>query len=62
MTKTTSTDRTTMDDNAPDPHTNPDDAGMPRWVKVSIAIAALVLAALLVMMLLGGNHGPSRHG
>ncbi len=51
-----------MDDNAPDPHTNPDDAGMPRWVKVSIAIAALVLAALLVMMLLGGNHGPSRHG
>ena len=32
---------------------------MPRWVKVSLVIVA-VLAVLVVVMLLSG-HGPSRH-
>ena len=36
--------------------------GVPRWVKVSAVIAAIVLVAVLVVMLLsGGNHGPGRH-
>lgn len=36
--------------------------GMPRWVKVSvIVVAALVLAWFALMLILGGDHGPSRH-
>lgn len=40
-----------------------DDEGMPRWVKVFIAIG-LVLALLLVAVLVFGDadHGPGRHG
>jgi hypothetical protein len=34
---------------------------MPRWVKVSLVILA-VLAAILVAGLVTGGHGPSRHG
>lgn len=37
--------------------------GAPMWVKISGAIAvALALAALAVMLLGGGEHGPGRHG
>ena len=39
-------------------------AGMPRWVKVSL-IAALVIVLLFVVAKvtgLGGDHGPVRHG
>jgi hypothetical protein len=32
----------------------------PRWVKVSV-IATLVLIVLIIVMLLVGGHGPSRH-
>jgi hypothetical protein len=33
----------------------------PRWVKVSWTVAALVLILVLVVFLLGGDHGPGRH-
>lgn len=35
-------------------------SGIPRWVKV-FAIIGLVLAAVVVILLLTGNHGPGRH-
>jgi hypothetical protein len=36
--------------------------GMPRWVKVSAIIAAvLALLVVIVMLVGGGNHGPGRH-
>ncbi len=35
---------------------------MPRWVKVSgIIVAVLVLLLVIVMLIAGGGHGPSRH-
>ncbi|WP_169729471.1 hypothetical protein [Thermoactinospora rubra] len=35
---------------------------MPRWVKVAIVVALLVVAAAVAVMLLsGGEHGPGRH-
>jgi hypothetical protein len=35
---------------------------MPRWVKLSLILAAvLVLAVVIVMLIAGGGHGPSRH-
>jgi hypothetical protein len=33
----------------------------PRWVKVFGIIALLVALLVVVMLLLGGNHGPGRH-
>ena len=40
------------------------DAGMPRWVKVSLIIALAVAVLFLVGKLTGagGDHGPGRHG
>lgn len=40
------------------------DAGMPRWVKVSLIVGlALVLLFVLAQVTgLGGDHGPGRHG
>jgi len=36
--------------------------GVPRWVKVSGIIAAvLALLVVAVMLLVGGEHGPGRH-
>ena len=36
--------------------------GMPRWVKVSgIIVAVLVLLLLIVLLLSRGEHGPRRH-
>ena len=35
--------------------------GMPRWVK-GFAVAAAILVVLVVMLMLTGHHGPSRHG
>jgi len=36
---------------------------MPRWVKLmAVALAVLVVVAVLSMLLLGGDHGPGRHG
>ncbi|HEX9350241.1 MAG TPA: hypothetical protein VF877_03095 [Gaiellaceae bacterium] len=34
--------------------------GAPRWVKV-LGIIALILVLLVVVLLIGGNHGPGRH-
>ena len=35
---------------------------MPRWVKLSLILAAvLVLVVVIVMLIAGGGHGPSRH-
>ena len=44
------------------PDLRPDDRApaMPRWVKTFV-IVALVLAVLVVIALLAGGHGPSRH-
>jgi hypothetical protein len=37
--------------------------GPPRWVKVSVVVAGILLLVVLVVMLLsGGEHGPARHG
>lgn len=36
--------------------------GMPRWVKVSGLIVGVVVLALIAIMIIGGgDHGPSRH-
>jgi hypothetical protein len=41
------------------PHNAP--PGMPTWVKIlGIVIAALILLAVVVLMV-GGEHGPARH-
>lgn len=41
-----------------------DYTGMPRWVKVTgLVVALLVLVVVVVMLIAGpGEHGPSRHG
>jgi hypothetical protein len=36
--------------------------GPPRWVKVSAVLIAFLIAAVLIMLLVGGNHGPGNHG
>ncbi|WP_032998319.1 hypothetical protein [Rhizobium leguminosarum] len=37
--------------------------GMPRWVKISGAVLtmAILLAAVLMVSGIGGQHGPGRH-
>jgi hypothetical protein len=49
-----------MADLPPDLRPDNQAPAMPRWVKVSV-IVALVLAVLVVIALLTGGHGPSRH-
>jgi hypothetical protein len=36
-------------------------AGTPRWVKVFGAVAAVIAILVVVLLLVGGNHGPGRH-
>lgn len=37
--------------------------GMPRWVKVTLAVAVAVILMLLgLKLVVGVEHGPSRHG
>jgi hypothetical protein len=37
-------------------------AGMPRWVKLSGIVAAMLIVLLVAVLLLGGGqHGPARH-
>ena len=42
-----------------------DREGLPRWVKVSLTILAVVVLLIVIVMLLfsggTGGHGPSRH-
>jgi hypothetical protein len=35
--------------------------GMPRWVKVSGIIVAVLVLLLVIVLLLSGGHGPRRH-
>lgn len=35
--------------------------GVPRWVKVFALVALAVLLVFVVVMLLGGEHGPGLH-
>jgi hypothetical protein len=40
----------------------PSPAGMPRWVKISLIVAAVLVVLLVAGMLIGGGqHGPGRH-
>ena len=34
---------------------------MPRWVKAFIAAVVILVVLFLISMLLGAEHGPSRH-
>ena len=45
------------------PHRAPD-TGTPRWVKVSLIIALVVVLLLVLAKVTGagGEHGPGRHG
>lgn len=49
-----------------DPTNGPSGArppGMPRWVKLFVAgLAGLILLVVVVLLVSGGEHGPSRHG
>jgi hypothetical protein len=49
-------EETSMADPSPD---TADDEGMPRWVKVSGIVAAIVVVLLAIMLLSG--HGPGQH-
>jgi hypothetical protein len=40
----------------------PSGPGMPRWVKISLVIAILLILAFVVTRLLGVQHGPGLHG
>jgi hypothetical protein len=35
--------------------------GAPRWVKIFGLVVAIVIAVIVVLLLFGGPHGPSRH-
>jgi hypothetical protein len=35
--------------------------GMPRWVKVSGIIVAVLVLLLVIVLLVSGGHGPGRH-
>jgi hypothetical protein len=35
--------------------------GTPRWVKVFVIIAAVVILVFLILLLAGNDHGPGRH-
>ena len=39
----------------------PGQSGMPRWVKLFIVVAIVLVLALLVSRLLGVQHGPGLH-
>jgi hypothetical protein len=35
--------------------------GMPRWVKVFLVVALAVVVMLVIVLLIGGEHGPRLH-
>jgi len=36
--------------------------GVPRWVKVSLLLVGVLALAAAIVLLVGGGHGPGRHG
>jgi hypothetical protein len=36
--------------------------GTPRWVKVFGVVALVLVVLVVVTLVIGGNHGPGRHG
>jgi hypothetical protein len=40
---------------------DPERPPTPRWVKVFVLVGAVLLAAFVILLVLGG-HGPQRHG
>lgn len=56
---------TSDDDQGSLPRAVSEDAppGMPAWVKyLLLVLLAVVVIAVLAMLVVGGDHGPSRHG
>lgn len=44
------------------PATHDEYPGMPRWVKITgLVTLAVILIAIVIMLLVGGEHGPARH-
>jgi hypothetical protein len=39
-----------------------DSRGLPRWVKITLIVAAVAILLLVIVMLTGGGHRPRRHG
>ena len=35
--------------------------GAPRWVKVSVIVAGVLVVLVVIALLVGGDHGPGRH-
>jgi putative exporter of polyketide antibiotics len=49
-------------DNAGDDPAQSPAPGVPRWLKVFLLVAtAIVVLGVVVMLLVGGDHGPGRH-
>ena len=40
----------------------PPQLGTPLWVKVFALIAVVLISIFLVVLIIGGGHGPGRHG
>ena len=38
------------------------ETGMPRWVKWFLLVGLIVLVAVVMLLVFGGDHGPGRHG
>ncbi|GAA2417142.1 hypothetical protein GCM10010404_89580 [Nonomuraea africana] len=38
-----------------------DDTGTPRWVKIAGVVTAVLVLLFIVLLLIGGDHGPGRH-
>ena len=38
-----------------------DEPGTPRWVKISTAVALVLVVVIAIVMLTTGGHGPGRH-
>jgi hypothetical protein len=50
-----------MADPTPSPTSTTEAPGTPRWVKVLAIVAVALIALVVVLLLVGGNHGPGRH-
>lgn len=44
-----------------DPKLDPRPPAAPRWVKIAAIVAGVILVAIVVAALSGGEHGPGRH-